>query len=144
MPSPTGPQFKYLKTRIQPFDEADASYDPQLVQQFNEENINNRLGDPRHSLFHEYGTSEGKTATAITKHHPGGIVLHSIHVNHDRRGQGIGTQLLDHLTGLYGKMSPSGHYVDQQALDWHNKNSTKFSSDPEYGGSRIVEDEEGW
>lgn len=139
-----GPQFSYIKTSIRPFDTQDAESDPQAVQEFNAEYLNQSLGDPTHSLVHEFGTSKGRTGTAITKHHPGGVVLDSIHVDSGKRGRGEGTGMLNRLTSLYGKLVPSGHYVDQQALDWHNKHWNKFKNDPEYGGSRIVEAEEGW
>lgn len=139
-----GPQFSYIHTTIRPFDVEDEEFDPQLVQEFNKEFLNKDLGEPTHSLFHEFGTQEGRTGTAITNHYPRGVVLDSIHVDHDKRGVGVGSSILGRLTDKYGKMHPSGHYVDQKALDWHNKNWDKFAKDPEYGGSRIVEDEEGW
>lgn len=139
-----GPQFSYIKSTTQPFDVEDASYDPQAVQSFNEEHLNRPLGEPTHTIFHEFGTASGPVGTAITKHHPRGTVLDSIHVNHDKRGSGEGTRILNHLIHTYGKLHPSGHYVDQRSLDWHNKNASKFVNDPEYDGNRIVEDEEGW
>jgi len=139
-----GPQFQQIEKETVPFDEEDASSDPELVRDFNKNVLNRSLGDPTHNTIHTYKTSEGPIATAITKHHPKGIVLDSVHVNHQHRGRGVGTNVLKHLTDTYGELHPSGHYVSQRALDWHHNNSQHFATDPEYKGDRIVEDEEGW
>lgn len=144
MPRLDGPQWRNIQSTVRPFDTEDAEHDPEKVREFNNDVLNTRLGPPTQSTWHDYKAGDKTIATAITNHHPKGVVLSNIHVFSDHRGRGIGTEFLGELVNRYGKLHPSGHYVSQQTLDWHHKNSKMFETDPEYGGYRIVEEEEPW
>lgn len=130
---------------MEPFDAQNAESDPEKVRAFNEDTFNDRLGYPTHTSLHEYLVNGIPIGTAFVNHHPRGKVLTSIHIDDTKRNQGHGSRFLEHLSTQFDtKLYPSGHYVSQKSLDWHNKNHFNFADDPEYSGNRIVEDEEGW